>query len=80
MNIFRLAFELFLLYLAYKFIFGFVIPLYQATKQMNNKMNNLQQKMREQEQAMRQQTQARPTAPTNTRPKNEEYIDYEEIK
>ena len=45
MNIFRLLFELFLLYLAYKFIFEFIIPIYKTTRQMKGKMEEMRQKM-----------------------------------
>ena len=33
MNIIRLAAEIFLIYLLYKLIFDFIIPIYQTTKE-----------------------------------------------
>ncbi|MBX2938719.1 MAG: hypothetical protein KF880_01450 [Ferruginibacter sp.] len=75
MNIFKLALQLFLLYILYKFIFHFVIPVYRNTKIMSRKMREMQERMDQQRQgpAPEQPVQKKP-APTG------EYIDYEEIK
>ncbi|MDB5203005.1 MAG: hypothetical protein JWQ27_2414 [Ferruginibacter sp.] len=81
MNILRLAFELFVLYILYKVIFDFIVPIYRTTKQMKGKMNDLQSRMYEQQQqAARAQQQ--PTVPKSPekRSSNEDYIEYEEIK
>ena len=67
MNILNLAGELFLLYLLYKFIFNFIIPVYQATTRVKRQFDNMQQKM--------QEPPPKPQTPTH-----DEYIDYEEIK
>ena len=50
MNIFKLAFELFIIYLVYKLIFEFIIPVYNTTRQMKQKMTEMHQKMQEQQQ------------------------------
>ncbi len=79
MNIFRLAFELLALYLLYKFIFEFIIPIYRSTKTMKNSMRNMQEKMQEMH---RQQakTEAPPVQSQKQAITKEDYIDYEEIK
>lgn len=79
MNIFRLAFEIFLVYLAYRFIFGFIIPVYRTTRQMKRKMAEMHEKMNEQS---RQPDSAFPRKETVTSAKSyaDEYIDYEEVK
>lgn len=76
MNIFRLAWELLAIYLLYKFITGFVIPIYRTTRQIKGKMDEMQEQMRRQSQ---QQAQPATQAPLK-REINEDYIDYEEVK
>jgi len=80
MNIFRLLFEIFLLYLAYKFIFEFIIPLYKTSKQVRQKMAEMQEKM---EHHRKGTTGTNPSASTDTKMKTTvggDYIEYEEIK
>lgn len=79
MNIFRLLFELFLLYLAYKFIFGFVIPVYKTTKQMKHKMAEMKERMDQQQSQAAQNTTAT-TTKTEKATVGGDYIDYEEVK
>ncbi|MEO6406387.1 MAG: hypothetical protein ABIY51_11940 [Ferruginibacter sp.] len=78
MNIFRLAFELLALYLLYKFIFEFIIPVYRSTKTMRNGMRNMQEKM--QEMHRKQATGSTSEEPKKQPLPQEDYIDYEEIK
>jgi len=83
MNIIRLAGEIFLLYLLYKLIFDFIIPIYIASKKVKKQFGEMQSKMQDQmNQYNRQNSQQAQTSAT-TKPENkkkEEYIDYEEIK
>jgi len=78
MKILEVLFELFVLYLLYKLIFDFIIPVYQTTKQVKQKVGEMQQKMNEQ---MKQQ-QSFTTAPKEApqKPTREDYIEYEEVK
>jgi hypothetical protein len=79
MNIFRLALELFVIYLLYKLVFDFIIPVYRTTKVMKGKMNEMHRAVNEQQQA--QQTQQQPTAkPVEKQSVSGDYIDYEEVK
>ena len=79
MSIFKILFELFMLYLVYKLIFDFIIPVYQTTKQMKNKMGEMQQKMNDQ---MKQQETKFNSADTelSSKPAKEDYIEFEEVK
>jgi sortase (surface protein transpeptidase) len=77
MNIFRLAAELFILYILYKFIFDFVIPIYNTTKKVKQQVGEMQEKMQQQ---MKAQSQQQTTSTPKPKAANEEYIDYEEVK
>ena len=78
MKLFELAAEIFVIYILYKFIFDFIIPIYNTTKKVKQQFGQMQEKMQEQMKTYNQQQ------PTQTTPKpksaNEEYIDYEEVK
>ena len=77
MNILTLAGELLLLYLLYKFIFNFIIPVYQATNRVKRQFDGMQQKMQEH----MNKTQPPPPPQNKTHSAvQEEYIDYEEVK
>jgi hypothetical protein len=73
----RAIFELFVLYLVYKLIFDFIIPVFNATKQASQKMGEMQRKMNDQ---FNQQQQANPVAEKPARPAKEDYIEFEEVK
>ena len=76
MSIFRVIFELFVLYLLYKLIFDFIIPVYQTTKSFKQKMGDMQQKMEEHERKQQVNSKAKEAEPKV----KHDYIDYEEIK
>lgn len=73
----KILFELFLLYLVYKLIFDFIIPVYQTTKQVKQKMGEMQQQMNRQQQQQPQSQHNASSAPTS---KAGDYIDFEEVK
>lgn len=79
MNIFRLAAELFLIYILYKIIFEFIVPVYNSTKKIKKQFGDMQEKM---EQDMNTMNSRRPQSPPAApKVKREgDYIDYEEIK
>jgi sortase (surface protein transpeptidase) len=81
MNIFKVVFELFVLYLLYKLVFDFIIPVYNTTKQVKKQFGDMQQHMQEQVKQQQQTQYTQKTTTTQPRPsKNDDYIDYEEIK
>ncbi len=75
----KLIFELFIIYLLYKLVFEFIIPVYRTTKQMSQKMSEMQQKM-QQEQHQYQPTEKSKTVEKPISTNKDDYIDYEEIK
>jgi hypothetical protein len=78
MNIFRLAAELFIIYIAYRFIFDFLIPIYNTSKKVKQQFGQMQEKM--QQMNTQQQQQAPPATPPKPPVSKDEYIDYEEVK
>ncbi|HPH86031.1 MAG TPA: hypothetical protein PLC48_11260 [Ferruginibacter sp.] len=80
MNIVRLLFELFVLYLLYKLIFEFIIPIYRTTKQVKRKMSEMHQQM-EEKQAQYKDSYQKPAEPYQpTKGYQDDYIEYEEVK
>ncbi len=81
MNIFRLAFELFALYLLYKLIFDFIIPVVKTTKQVKKQFGDMsarmEEKMNQQQQATTFNATSKQTTPSA---KNDDYIEFEEVK
>ena len=84
MNIFKLIGELVVIYILYKIIFDFIIPLYNASKQMKGKMNDMQERMQQQQRAQAEQQRNQTTADSMKITKEpvakDDYIDYEEVK
>ena len=81
MNILRLVFELFVIYILYKFIFEFIIPVYKTTGHVKQKMNDMQQQMQQNQHSQASDTFTKPSSSDATkRPVTDDYIDYEEIK
>lgn len=76
---FKTLFLLFGLYLLYKLIFEFIIPIYNTTTQVKQKVGEMQQKMNEQMQQQNNNYNATPKQPTE-KPKRDDYIDFEEVK
>lgn len=79
MSIIRLLFELFVIYLLYKLIFEFIIPIYQTTKQVKRKMDEATRRMQEEQQAASNTNYTKQQSSPAT-PSSGDYIDYEEIK
>jgi hypothetical protein len=83
MNIFRILFELFVLYLLYKLIFDFIIPVFKTTQQVKKQFRDMSTRMQDQ---MNQQPPPSPRSfnnepkPSGTSAKKDDYIEFEEIK
>ena len=84
MNLFRTVFELIALYLLYKLIFDFVLPVAKTTKQVKKQFNEMSNRMQEtmnQQQAQQQKTNfSKPESSSSPSTKNDDYIEFEEIK
>jgi len=76
----RYLFYAFLIYLAYRLIFHFIIPIYKTSKQMKKQFREMHSRMHDhanQQQAYQQ------TSTPKTEDKKEQagdYIDFEELK
>lgn len=78
MNIFRTAAELFLIYLLYKLIFDFIIPVFESSKKIKKQFGEMQSKMQNDMNAC--QNQQKPTQTESVPTKEGDYIEFEEIK
>lgn len=80
----KVILELLALYLLYKLIFDFIIPVYQTTRQVNKKMGEMQGKMNEhfnrQSAGSGQQSNTTNSTEKAARPAKEDYIEFEEVK
>lgn len=78
----RALLELFVLYLLYKLIFDFIVPVYQTTKQVKQKVNEMQRNMNEQQANQQQRGNQYTSAGNQASPKakSDDYIEFEEIK
>lgn len=78
MNIFRTAAELFLIYVVYKLIFDFIIPIFESTKKIKKQFGEMQNKMQGDINAQHSR-QSSPKTETKAKT-NDDYIDFEEVK
>ncbi len=79
----RALIEIFFLYLLYKLIFDFIIPVYQTTKQVKHKVNKMQQDMNEHIQRQNSQFNSGANKQEDakaSRKTSDDYIDFEEMK
>jgi len=80
----KILLTIFLLWLFYKVVFDFIIPVYQSTKQVRRQMGDIQERMRQQFQQQQQQQaaqQQQARAARQQRPADKgDYIDFEEVK
>jgi hypothetical protein len=79
MTLLSVLFKLFLLYIIYKLVFDFVIPLYTTTKRVKRQFGEMQQKMEERQRQYEQKVNVN-NRRAEPEPKDGDYIDYEEVK
>ena len=79
MSFFKILLYVFLIYMAYKFVFDFIIPIYRTTKQVKKGFREMNDRMNEH---MRQQRgeQHPIQEPQKPQQKEGDYIEFEEIK
>jgi hypothetical protein len=80
MKFLETALEIFLLYLLYKFIFDFIIPVYQSSKKIKKQFGEMQEKMQNDLKNYQNQNQQKASQPQPSSKKEGDYIDFEEIK
>jgi hypothetical protein len=72
------------LYLLYKLVFDFIIPMATTTKDVKKQFSDMQQKMQEQnkkfEQNAHNQQRSTFTNPPKKATSKDDYIDFEEVK
>lgn len=76
----RYLFYAFLIYLAYRLVFHFIIPIYKTTRQVKKQFHEMHSRMEEQ---VNQQQANQQTPTSHTESKKEQvgdYIDFEELK
>lgn len=76
----RYLFFAFLIYLAYRLVFHFIIPIYKTTRQVKKQFSEMKSRM---EENMRQQPPYQQSATPATENKKQQagdYIDFEELK
>lgn len=76
--IFETIAELFLLYLLYKLIFDFIIPIYESSKKIKKQFGEMQDKM--QNDLNKFQSNQNPVKKEPAPKKEGDYIDFEEVK
>ena len=74
----KYIFYILLGYVLYRFITGFVIPVFKTGKDIKKQFNQMQQQMNDQ---MKQQASSTPPPPQSAKKSSVgEYIDFEEVK
>lgn len=69
-------------YLLYRFIFGFVIPVFRTTSKIKQQFRTMQQQMNEQMNTAQNSTppQSAPQQANSAQVPKHEYIEFEEVK
>ena len=76
----KILFELFVLYLLYKLVFDFIIPIYQTTRQVKQKMGEMQSKMNDHMKQQQTNQYTSVSKEASPKPAKDDYIEFEEVK
>jgi len=69
------------IYMLYRFIFGFVVPVSKTASQIKQKMSEMkQQQAFQQHEYARQQEQQQQKSAASPTAKKDDYLDFEEVK
>lgn len=68
------------IYLLYRFVFHFLLPVSRAAGAMKQRMNEFQQQMNQRAQEFQQKTQPQQPQPAQSATKGGDYIEFEEVK
>ena len=81
MEILRFLFYAFLLYLAFRLIFDFIIPVYKTTKRVRKGFKEMHERMNQHaEQYQQQENYPKQNQSNHDKSGSGDYIDFEEIK
>ena len=78
--IFRILFYAFLVYLLYKLVFDFIIPVYKTTRQVKKGFKEMHDRMQEHMQQQQQPQQSARSKSETSNTKSGDYIEFEELK
>jgi len=70
----------FLIYLAYRLVFHFIIPIYKTTRQVKNQFREMHSRMQDDMSQPPPHQQPATTASENKKHQAGDYIDFEELK
>lgn len=76
----RYLFYAFLIYLAYRFIFHFIIPVYKTTRQVKKQFREMNSRMEDYVNQQRANQQPASPQPEVKKEQAGDYIDFEEVK
>lgn len=77
----RLLLIILSIYLLYKIIFDFVIPVFRTTRKIRKQFQSMQQHMQDQMNTHQNEAQSQQKGSVNERPApKHDYIDFEEVK
>ena len=83
----KIIITILILYLVYKLIFGFIVPVAKTTNQFKSQMSEMQRMQEEQMRTKKEQqtkSASPPAAATSKKPSpgtiDSEYIDFEDVK
>ena len=71
------------IYILYKLIFDFIIPVYRTTRDVRKQFKDINQQMQEKMNQFNQANQQQPSAQKQEqqkKPSDKDYIDFEEVK
>jgi hypothetical protein len=68
------------IYVLYRFIFDFLIPVYRASKKVQQQFRNMHQQMNERQSSFSSTTADHRQPADNPKASSKDYIDFEEIK
>ncbi|HVT84034.1 MAG TPA: hypothetical protein VHD35_02475 [Chitinophagaceae bacterium] len=78
--IFQILLYAFLIYLLYKIVFDFIIPVYKTSQQLKKGFREAHQRMSEQMNTAKQYSSATSKGRATPKANSDDYIDFEEIK
>ena len=76
----RYLFFAFLIYLAYRLVFHFIIPIYKTTKQVKNQFREMHGRMEDYMNQQQANQQTSTPQPENKKGQVGDYIDFDEVK
>lgn len=76
----RYLFYAFLIYLAYRLIFHFIIPIYKTTRQVKKQFREMHSRMEDQMNQQQANQQTMPPKQEDKKTPAGDYLDFEEVK